>query len=101
MADMTTATTIRDQIGHKAFVMMGTPKGSFVGDEGYLHFDIKGCRKYNRISVKLDASDTYSVGFHKIGKAPYHKVVSRFIDYVHAESLHNVISTETGLYLSL
>jgi hypothetical protein len=93
--DMTIAHEINRQIGNGAFLMMGTKNK--IGDTNSLKFDIKLCKQYNWIKITLDANDTYTVEFIKVGRAPT-------IDPVHdvyVEDLHNLISKRTGLALRI
>jgi hypothetical protein len=103
MSKMTCATTIRDQIGHKALFMLGADK--LVGDEKSLTFSIKGCRTVNKIRITLTPLDLYDVEFLKV------VMPTRFRDFsietvaletgVYAEMLHAIIEKNTGLALSL
>ena len=91
------AQTIADQIGRVAFVMMGAK--NLLGSEDHLQFQIRGSKKVNRIVVKLEPSDTYTVKFYT-GSALKIRQVAEVSD-VYADSLRRVIESETGLYLSL
>ena len=52
----------------------------------------------NKIVIKLDPSDTYTVEFWKIGRAPAFKctLVSEHYD-IYVDSLHDLIQRQTGL----
>jgi hypothetical protein len=105
---MRIANTIASQIGGRAFVMMGTPKGSKLAlSDGALQFDIRGAVKgINRIIVRLTPADLYDIEFWKIpgmkgmlaGREPVKVSVSSGI---YCDQLRSVIESETGLYLSL
>jgi hypothetical protein len=94
--DMTVANEIRNQIGHKAFFMLGAQ--NLMGDENSLSFKIRGSKMATHISVKLMPSDTYNVTFHKIRGTKHTKVE---VEDVYVDMLHDVIERNTGLYTSL
>jgi len=91
------AETIREQIGHQAFVMMGTKR--FMGDEKSLSFKIQGCRKINHIKIELAFDDTYTMTFIKLKKFDFVEVAK--FEGVYCDMLNSIIEKETGLYLSL
>jgi len=91
------ARTIAEQIGNLAFSMMGTPRKSLLAHDNGLQFDIKGTTKCNRIIVRLDPSDTYTVEFWK-GRGLNMRKVSESSD-VYVDSLKTTIEMNTGLYL--
>ena len=95
--DLTIANTIAEQIGNRAFFMMGTR--SKVGGPNYLSFDVRGSKAVSHVRVTLNAMDTYDVEFLKI-RGTNIKTVSKSED-IYAESLHEIISVHTGLALSL
>lgn len=98
--DMTVANTIARQIGHRAFVMMGTRYK--LGDERSLTFDVRGSRIVNKIRVTLNSMDLYDLEFWKVGRAPKFRV--EVVDVrtdVYFDALREVIERVTGLYLSL
>lgn len=88
---------IRDQIGNKAFYMMGAY--NLVGDENWLSFRIKGSQKYNYIKVALNGMDTYDVTFMKLGKNGI--INQETVEGVYNDMLHKTIEQHTGLYLKL
>lgn len=103
--DMTVANNIAEQIGHRAFMMLGA-KDKF-GGENYLQFKIQGSRKVNAVRVELDPSDTYTVKFYKVNSArqiikgaPAFDLVAEVSD-IYADGLCSVIEAKTGLYTSL
>lgn len=102
--DLTIANTIAQQIGHKAFVMMGTThKG---GTDRALSFDVKGTKFCTHIRVTLDAMDTYTMEFIKVPtiravmKGATNKTVDT-VEGVYFDQLREIIERRTGLYLSL
>ena len=96
---MTVSDTIVKQIGGKAFYMMGA-KNSLIKGKDSIQFDIKNCKKWRRIVVRL-VNDTYTVAFYKMGKAPDFRITTKEVSGVYADSLHFVIENETGLYLNV
>lgn len=94
------ANEIANQIGNRAFAMMGAK--NLVGGADSLLFAIKGSRKWNKIRVTLDPSDTYTVEFFKLGGAPMFDVKDqKSVSFVYNDQLRAVIEGETGLLLSL
>ena len=101
MTDTTVATTIARQIGHRAFVMMGTR--TKLGDEDSLTFDIRGSRTVNKIRVRLNFLDLYDLTFWKVTRRNGEfkvKVVDERND-IYFDALREVIERVTGLCLSL
>lgn len=95
---MTIAETIRSQVGRTALFMLGTK--SLLASENSLTIAIgRNAKSVSKIRITLDPSDTYTVEFLRIRKLEC-KTLSSFSD-VYAESLHEIISANTGLYLSL
>lgn len=93
------ANTIAQQIGGRAFFMMGTRHK--LGGDNYLVFDIRGCSNYNKIRVTLDlGSDTYVLQFIKVNRMG-HILREKSIADVYAENMNRIIADETGLALSL
>lgn len=100
---------IRQQIGNRAFVMMGAK--NLCGDETSLTFDVRGSKLANHVKVTLDPSDTYTVKVMKIRGNKLEAIlagapgvivkVTGERDMVYADMLKPVLETLTGLYLSL
>lgn len=91
------AQTIANQIGSRAFIMMGTKHK--LGGENFLSFDIHGSKKFSKVQVTLEPCDTYLVEFFKFRQweiSNYYK-----INDIYAENLRECIEHNTGLYLSL
>ena len=102
--DLTVANIIKDQIGPKAFFMMGA--ANLLGDESSLTFKVgRNPRSVSHVRVTLDADDTYTVEFlrcttsHKTYQTT--RKVLQSDSLVYAEDLHRVIHSGTGLFLSL
>ena len=98
MTDHHVAKTIQQQIGHRAFVMLGAKK--FVAKKDGLIFRIgRNDKKVNMIEITLTPSDTYSVRFLY---ARGLKMTERSsFDDVYVGMLHELIESETGMYTSL
>ena len=92
------ATEIARQIGPVAFAMMGTRKDKWADGDALL-FTVRGCPKWKKIRIDLDAADTYSLMFYQIDGA--FNVTSKYVYNVHVDMLHDLIESETGLFLSL
>ena len=63
------AKNLFNQIGMQAFVMLGAvtrSSTSVVATDDGLMFGIKGCAKINRIVIRLQSDDTYTLSFWKI-----------------------------------
>lgn len=96
--DLTVANTIRDQIGNRAFVMMGAT--NLLGSSDSLQFKVgSNAKKVTHVRIVLDKSDTYTVSFHRCHGASIKELAS--VSDVYVEQLHPTIETHTGLYLSL
>jgi hypothetical protein len=91
------ANTIKDQIGSKAFYMLGAQ--NLAGDENSLTFKIRGSRKVTHIKVKLDPDDTYEMTFWKA--LGYNFKTVKVIPGVYAEDLNRMIRETTGLATNL
>jgi len=93
--------TIRDQIGGRALQMLGAK--DFVGDDDSLTFRIgRNAQGVTHIRIQLDPSDTYTVQFLKVGRAPYfHRTVVSEASDIYVDQLRGLIERKTGLYTSL
>jgi len=95
------AKIIASQIGNRAFQMLGAK--DLMGDENSLTFRIgRNAQGVTHIKVTLDPSDTYTMQFLKVGRAPRFekKVLSEASD-IYADNLRKVIESKTGMYTSL
>ena len=101
--DKEIANTINQQIGQKAFYMLGAKNKAYGVDKNgmvYLGFRIRGSKKANYIKVIYDEGmDLYHMEFGKIRKYEY-KVV-RVETGVYFDMLNKTIEENTGLYTSL
>lgn len=92
------AETIQQQIGNRAFAMMGAT--NLVAGHDSLTFKIgRNTKKVTHVMVQLGASDLYSVRFYSVVRRAV-GVVAEVSD-VGVEQLREVLSDNTGLYLSL
>lgn len=107
--EMTVANLIAEQIGHKAFVMMGAT--NLLASEDHLQFKIgSNGKKVTHVTVTLTSDDLYTVRFDRVTRIGFNpktgavtggvKMLAE-VDSVHVDSLRNVISDNTGMYLSL
>jgi hypothetical protein len=102
MTNLTVAKTIAAQIGAPAFAMMGAR--DLVGDVDRLTWKIgRNAKRVKAVQVILDtATDTYTVRFLHQKRAPSFEVVELARHSgVYVDMLHEIIESETGLYLSL
>ena len=99
--DLAIANTIRSQIGHGAFVMLGA--SNLLGGPSHLQFKIgRNVKRVTHITVTLDPSDTYTVRFTRVGRSPNFKITEiAECAGVYADSLHAVIERHTDLCVSL
>ncbi len=91
------ANTIVSQLGQLTLRMLGAK--DLVAIENGLQFGIRGSKVANKIVIKLDPSDTYTVQFWTVRGA---KMAMRAeVSDVYVDSLHTMIETHTGLYTRL
>ena len=102
--DMTVSKTIAEQLGKPTLFMLGAladlKKRPLVGGENSLMFSImRGAKNgINKIRIVLEPSDTYTVEFIKVGRAPRYevKLVSKH-EGIYVDALHDLIYRETDL----
>ncbi len=94
------AQTILEQLGGRRFLAMVGAK-NIAGDESSVQFSIgNGAKnKINKVRVKLEDSDTYTVEFWSIRGAKF-DLVSTFSD-VYCDQLQEIFTAETGFYCTL
>lgn len=96
--NLAVATTIAQQIGVRAFYMLGT-RTKLATKNGLL-FDLRGSPLgINKVQVNLEPSDTYTVQFWKAGRSV--SELAREVDNVYADGLCQCIEHNTGLRTSL
>ena len=95
------AKAIREQIGNRAFFMMGVKRLTSHGEEGALSFRIgRNPKGVNYVKITLDKGrDLYNIEFGRIHGTTY-KVKSS-MEGVDVDSLHGVIEEGTSMALSL
>lgn len=102
--DMIVAETILSQLGGAARLtaMIGARQFAAGDSELTFKFAAPATNGANCIQIVLDASDTYEVIFHRIGRAPKFEVreIGR-VPFVYDDQLIDVIESETGLRLSV
>lgn len=101
----TVATTILQQLGGGRFVTMTGAKHVFSDGDALVFQLPRNFAKdgINAVRVQLEADDTYTVTFTKIGTARTgyaSKIVARH-ENVYADSLRQVFTSTTGLETSL
>ena len=90
----TTAQAIVDQVGRKAFVMMGSDH--IVADDLRIAFSVRGSR-VKKIVIQYEVGlDTYTVRFYNRTMQMVHES-----ENIYADGLHQCIEANTGLSLSL
>lgn len=98
MTDMTTATTIRNQIGNKALFMIGAK--NLAGDEKSFHFKVgRNSMGVTHVVVTLNSLDTYDMEF--LACRAGNRKVKAEANGVYADMLNSMIETHTGLYTNL
>jgi hypothetical protein len=101
MTTMEVAKTILEQLGGNRFVAMTGAK-YLLGGENELQFQIgSGAAKgINAVRITLDATDTYTMRFYKIGRGARVSEIAA-PSGVYAEDLRRVFEQHTGLLTSL
>lgn len=109
----TIANTIYQQLGGGKFTAMTGAK-NFIALENGLRFNIpRNASKANKVTVTLDADDTYTVTFTKytpysfkitkneIKETPEKIVVIKEIEGVYCDMLQDTFTAVTGMYTRL
>ena len=98
---MTTAQTILSQLGGGKFcAMTGAKDFSDTGDGLMFSLPQRMCRnKTNKVMIRLDDSDTYSVEFFNIRGVDVKSISTH--QMVYADMLAKTISDQTGLAVRL
>ena len=99
---MGVAEIIREQLGHRAFVMMGA-KNLVKGTDKvgkFLAFKIgSNSKKVNFVKITLNGLDLYNIEFGYIRGINY--TVRESVTDVFVDEMHETIEKNTGIYLSL
>lgn len=92
---------ILEQLGGRKFIAMTGATVMRDGDNKLIA-KIKGSKAYNHIEITHNSLDLYDIRFVKIGgqKIMYAIKKDETFDNVYADSMINLIESETGLYLS-
>ncbi len=104
---MSIASIIQDQVGNKAFTMMGArdliDTGTSTDALGGLRWRVgRNAKRVQWVQVTLKADDTYTVTFTRMKRAPSYEVVTLAEhDGIYFDMLHGIIESETGMYLTL
>lgn len=101
--DMTVANAIFAQLGGSRFSAMVGAR-DLMGTPDSLTFKIgRGAKDgINAVRVALDPSDTYTVTFYKMGRAPRFQVIEvATVAGVYADALRVVFTAHTGFVTSL
>ena len=96
------AKIIAEQIGNRAFTMMGTNR--LVAIDKGLQFNVRGLRgrnNINQIVIRLNGLDYYDIEFNHYSKKTFSTNLVNGVDNISVDVLHKIIEEYTGLYLSL
>jgi hypothetical protein len=97
--NMNVANEILRQLGGQRFAVF-TGARDFTGDATSLTFKLPKAKDgIKSVTVRLDPSDTYTVTFHKIARAPSRAVKES--EGVYCDSLVELFESTTGLYTHL
>ncbi len=98
--DMAIANEIRNQIGQMGLTMMGAK--NFIGGSDHLQFKIgRNAKRVTHIRITLDASDTYTVRFTRVGRAPKYTITELGeVEGVYVSDLRAILEG-TGMFLRL
>ena len=103
--DTTVANEIARQMGGTRRIAIMTGAKNFTADGPALIFQLPSGKSrdgINNVRITLDADDTYTVRFLRVGRAPTDKVtVVKEVSMIFADQLKSLFESTTGLYLSL
>ena len=97
------STTILEQIGGRQFIAM-TGSRDFVGGEDFLQFTVprvKDGNKWNKVRIKLEPNDTYTVEFFDINFRTATTRSKKSVEGVLFPELRAVFTSNTGMETSL
>jgi hypothetical protein len=97
---MTVAKTILEQLGGSRFAVMTGAK-NFTGSESTLGFTLPrgiALQGINRVTINLDADDTYTMIFNKVGHltSPVQEIAR--VSDIYCDTLRREFTRATGLY---
>lgn len=103
MSNLEVANTILEQLGRSFAVMTGAK--NFVGSPASLSFSLPGAGGFckngiNRVHIKLDPSDTYTMTFYRLTRGTKLVTVATHTD-VYCDAMQEIFTRETGLEVSL
>lgn len=91
--------TIIQQIGGRAFYMLGQ-RGPIVITDNGIQFGIgRNEKRVNKIRVTLNGLDLYDVEFYNVRRCDWKKVSEE--TNIYFDQLHAAIERNTGMYTSL
>ena len=100
MENIEIAKIITSQIGSKALYMIGAIN-LMATDRGVQFKIMRNERKVTHISIKLNDLDLYDLEFINLNKKTYDIKKISLVNNIYADSLKNIITSETGLNTSL
>lgn len=98
MTDMTVANEILRQLGGRAFLMITGAK-DLVGSDDALMMKLPRGAKGNKLVIKLDPSDTYTLTLYNFRNLEMKKI--KEVEMVYVDMLLDVFESMTGLYATL
>jgi hypothetical protein len=99
---MEIAKNIKNQMGGRRLeIMIGAYNFVAETDGNYLRFRFKGSRKYNMVTITLNALDTYDIEFQKYSPSKFTVTTVDVFAGAYADMLIDVFEDATGLYLSI
>lgn len=102
--DLRITETIIQQLGARRFVAMTGARDFMAVDSHTLQFDLPYCcvrNAGNRMRIKLQPDDTYSLVLYRIRKRGFQVDVLEECDGIYADQLQDVFTSMTGLFTSL
>ena len=103
MTEITVSQTIADQIGSRAFYMLGASKKPIIAIENGISFGVgRNAKRVTHVRVVLTPDDLYTLEFLNCNarRAETVKTLTT-VEGVYADHLRTVIEAETGLATSL
>ena len=99
---MEIAKNIKKQMGGgRLEVMIGAYNFAAKRDGNYLTFRFRGSRKFNMVTITLNAMDTYDIEFQKYSPSKFTVTTVEKFDGAYGDMLVSVFEKTTGLYLSI
>ena len=99
---MEIAKNIMTQLGgNRLQAMIGAYNFVAETNGNYLRFRFKGSRKFNMVTITLNALDTYDIEFQKYSPSKFTTTTVENFEGAYADMLVSVFENTTGLYLSI